>query len=510
MTPVLMYHHCLFDRVAGSSESLLRSLALILADSGQFVVHMVYGIKPGVDIEVAGRIANHPNIRLHPFHYDHVEVLYPCRVVGMAPEWGEIVSRIDPRCFIGLVWSDNQILIRELPRDIPVMLISPFGNICSNGNLRRLYVSGQTQMKKLVDRGIDICQVFFNPVPIPAIKERKLRQKTADEAVVFGRCGRPDPAIFDPISLEAFARLEAEYGASVKYIYVNPSDEARKIVAERNLKQVEFRQWLSEQELLDFYEEVDVFAHARRDGETIGIAIGEALLHQNPVVSHKSLAFNDHMVLLDGPFARVAEVGDVDAYYQGMKFFVDNKGLLPELGLQAREFATRFFDWDIIGASFLKDVQDVCGFYGIPGMELPAPPEDSVFDTIRAIFAQANQGQMTMETLLSYLDMFASVQNFTLLMQLLKTWLANAIWTVPPDSSNLFAAAEALAQSGRDAEAFAAYREILVRLAPQHLTVEAALNVAANHLQNAGALYQRVLQVAPNQPQASQGLARLS
>ena len=35
-----------------------------------------------------------------------------------------------------------------------------------------------------------------------------------------------------------------------------------------------------------FYNTIDVFAHARRDGETFGCVLAEAMIHSKPIVSH--------------------------------------------------------------------------------------------------------------------------------------------------------------------------------------------------------------------------------
>jgi glycosyltransferase involved in cell wall biosynthesis len=347
-------------------------LALILADSGEFTVHLAFGNESGIKVSIPDRISSHPNIRLIPYTYEGADAAPSGSVVRTSPSFEEIVSRANPQCYIGLVSSYSNGIICNLPREIPQILISPFGHVCSNGNLRKLYVSGAANTKALLAKGVDMAQVFYNPLPIPPFNEEKAHGRDPSSVIVFGRTGRVD-APFDPISFRAFSRLEKEYGDKVKYIYVNPNEEARQMSKHLGLKRVEFREWLSEEELKAFYREIDVFAHARLDGETLGVAIAEAMLNQCPIVSHKSFVHDEHLTLLNGSYGWVAEICDSDGYYQGMKYFIENRDRIPEFGKAARDFAVSTFDKDIIGVQFLEQVREVVKYYGSYGVRLPDP-----------------------------------------------------------------------------------------------------------------------------------------
>jgi len=286
--------------------------------------------------------------------------------LDMNPDLNTILATADPSVFIGAVWSSTQFPIIHIPKKIPLFLISPFAVFCSNGNVRKLYVSGTSGTSQLRKKGIWFAQTFFNPLTVPPWNPKKGVSKSKSEQIVFGRCGRPDPNIFDPISLLAFAKLEKEYQDKVKYVYVNPSHKARDLVKELKLQQVEFREWLSDTQLQCFYQDIDVFAHARGDGETLGVAIAEAMLAQNPVISHRSRYHNDHKFLLLEPFGKMAGIDDWQQYYEFMKFFVEHRHKLPELGRRARDFAVRYFDKDIASKNILKDVSQAASYYGKP------------------------------------------------------------------------------------------------------------------------------------------------
>ena len=363
MKSLIVFHIDLFNQFTGSTEKLLQDIAVLLADSGDFLVWCVYG-ENGHESDVPKLIREHDRIRLFSFSYSCLATRPPWRPLGLDINLKKLLNTIKPSVFIGVVSSGHQWPLTSIPSDIPLLLISPFGDFCSNGNVRKLYVSGNANVSKLKKKGIDIAEVFFNPLEVPL--PRIFFPTVNLQKVIFGRCGRSNSAIFDPISLRAFAKLELEYGDLVKYIYVNPPSEAIDLANVLEIKNVSFTDWLSIEELKDFYLTIDVFAHARRDGETLGVAIGEALLNSCVVVSHKSKFFNEHLFLLQEPFGLVAEIDDVEGYYKHLKWCVENKSALPELGVKARTFAQKLFDKNIIAKKIVKDCLEVSSFTGRP------------------------------------------------------------------------------------------------------------------------------------------------
>lgn len=363
MQNLIVFHTGLFEEKTGSTEKLLQEIALILADSGRFFVWCLYG-EAGSSARVPNVFRTHKQIRLLSFSYVSLSTRPPWKPVGLNVHIGDLVKSITPCAFVGVVSSGHQWPISDMPSQIPMLLISPFGDFCSNGNVRRLYVSGQSNVQRLKRKGIETAEIFFNPLTVPpaSLKNNIEGRRT----VVFGRCGRSDKFIFDPVSLKAFANIERDFGDLVKYVYVNPSREARELVEKLNLKNVDFREWLNEEELRQFYLEIDVFAHARRDGETLGVAIGEAMLNSCVIISHKTNFFNEHLFLLQKPFGFVSDVDDVDGYYENMKWCVVNKDRLLELGERARLFAEQYFSKEVISKKIVSDCLELAGFSGIP------------------------------------------------------------------------------------------------------------------------------------------------
>jgi glycosyltransferase involved in cell wall biosynthesis len=364
MLNIIVFHHTLFDLVTGSAEKLLRDVAWMLAESDSFVVNMVYSRKNAIHIPEDFR--EHENIRLHEFDFERFEDKPPYRYLNMKPNILNIIANTKATGFLGLVWGDNQDLIKRLPKGLPTILFSPFGNFTSNGNVRKLYVSGASNVDRLKSKGILFAEVLFNPLRIPTLNDEKAHGRPLSRPIVLGRTGRDDPHIFDPISIEAFSKLEKKYGSGVQYRYVNPSNEARELASKLGLKQIRFYNWLNPDELKDFYNQIDIFAHARRDGETLGVAIGEAMLYQNVVVTHVSKLYNDHLLLINEPHGKVVGCNDVQGYFEALDSFVKQRQILPQLGLEARKFASSLFDINMVASRIVEDCIDSCEYYGKP------------------------------------------------------------------------------------------------------------------------------------------------
>lgn len=362
MIEALVFHHTLLNLETGSSEVLLRNIIKTLAMSRRFRVTVAYGVEDKVAL--TNELSQLDNVIFQPFTYSGISNTVGSAILEMDPPLCEIVSHVKPRIIVALVWDIAQHSIHIIPQNIPMLLISPFGVFASNGNVRVLYVSGQKNVKRLHKLGIKKAELFFNPLKIPPYNKHKKDNFNVRKQVQFARVGRNDSRIFDPISILAFAKLERIYDCKVKYIYINPSYEAIELVNKLGLKQLEFRSWLTEIELESLYADIDVLAHARLDGETVGIAIAEAMLHQNFIITHKSNVDDEHLNLLDQAFSRVVEKNDVDGYFEAMEFCLKSGQNLAGFGDIAREKAISIFSPIKISEKIIVDCINASQKYG--------------------------------------------------------------------------------------------------------------------------------------------------
>lgn len=360
MKTVMIYHDNLYGEHVGSTEKLLQNFALNIAKSGDYKVIAVYGKNNGEYFSTEKQIKN---LTLVPFYHSKRQTSEPFNCIDMNPDLSSILEKYKVNAVITCVWSEYQFPIINIPSTIPILLISPFGHYCSNGNVRKMYVSGVSNTLFLNGRRVKCAEKFYNPLKTPRYNKNKGKNI---KKVIFGRTGRPDENIFDPISIKAFSLLEKEYGSFVEFRYANPSKSAYELARKLNIKNIIFYDWLDEQKLSKFYQDIHVFAHSRIDGETIGISIAEAMLNQCPIITHISKYHNDHINFLSEPYSKIAGLDNYEEYYQHMKWFVENKEQISNLGLQSRNVAIEIFDEKNIWNKVLKDVSELVSYYGKP------------------------------------------------------------------------------------------------------------------------------------------------
>lgn len=194
--------------------------------------------------------------------------------------------------------------------------------------------------------------VLNYPVKKPA-HGRDLRARLGIGADVFvmGRIGRPDDHIFDPVSIKALKLLEEEGLRDILYLVQSPPPRMKAMAEELRLKQIMFIETpvVRDEEISEFYNTLDLLAHARRDGETFGLNIAEAMIHGKPVVSHVSRVVNGH-----ADFVRVcgymAPVDDHKAYADLLRKLYLDRTLAARLGAAGRAYAEKNFLLENVGA----------------------------------------------------------------------------------------------------------------------------------------------------------------
>lgn len=195
--------------------------------------------------------------------------------------------------------------------------------------------------------------VVYNPVKEPGTRA-DLRDTLGISRATFvlGRIGRPDDHIFDPISLRALAELEREGSRDLLYLVQSPPPRMVQLTGRLGLRRVRFliEPIVEDEDVARFFNTIDVFAHARRDGETFGLSIAEAMIHGKPVVSHRSRVANGHAELVKA-CGFLAGVDDHRAYARYLRRLRDDERRRKDLGEAGREFASRRFLLPLVGAA---------------------------------------------------------------------------------------------------------------------------------------------------------------
>ena len=217
-----------------------------------------------------------------------------------------------------------------------------FGYVDSTVNIDHIfYVSSS------IRRSMSNTSVMPNPVELPKTTRNRSRNKwlnklsLTDDVVLLGRVGRADN--FTPISLLALKHLN---NSNVHYLVLSPCPAWKKFIDEHKINNVHLLDpILSDLELSEFYNAIDILAHARVDGETFGHNIAEAMIHGKPVISHRGITYNGHLEFLPD---YVADSKDYLQYSNFLNELVLDSELRNRIGERNRKYAENNFAADVV------------------------------------------------------------------------------------------------------------------------------------------------------------------
>ncbi len=238
-----------------------------------------------------------------------------------------------------------------LPTNCKLVETNIFGYVDSSPDIDiNIYIS-EFIRNRAMSSGGRYGPVLYNPVEAPYLRNIDLKKEFRKkhglpmDAIVLGRVGRPDN--FDPISLKAFQLIERD-SVDVYYFIVNGCEAWRKTAKDLNLKNVRFLEPIYDSgELSLFYQSIDIYAHARHDGECCPCNIQEAMIHGLPVVTHTSQLYNGQSEIL-GDDQFVVEVGDHTGYAGILDLFIENPDFRDGVSRKNYTRAIQLFDaWKV-------------------------------------------------------------------------------------------------------------------------------------------------------------------
>ncbi|MGE4233836.1 MAG: glycosyltransferase family 4 protein [Bacteriovoracia bacterium] len=190
-------------------------------------------------------------------------------------------------------------------------------------------------------------EVFYNLIEKPLTKET-LRSNLGipKDAFVVGRIGRADSGIHDPISLKAYREVTLKSQSKTPMYFLALSAPENML---RDAKEMGIKNFISLPANTDpvyvsrFFNSIDVLAHARRDGETFGCNIAEAMMHRKPVISHLTPYMNAQKEIIgNGGF--VVEEDEWQDYAEHLRQLYENPGLREEIAQKALSRALSEFE----------------------------------------------------------------------------------------------------------------------------------------------------------------------
>lgn len=173
---------------------------------------------------------------------------------------------------------------------VPIVEVVALGySVDPSRNIAWSFHSSPWQRAQWVRLGGSIKKSSVLPAPIEKpLTDKNYRQELSipEDAIVAGFHQRTDDEIFSPIPLIAFSKCQDNNwhfiikGGSIKY---------REQAKELHLKNFHFIEKCAEAiNISKFLNTIDIFAHGRKDGETFGAVLAEALMHGKPCLSHFS------------------------------------------------------------------------------------------------------------------------------------------------------------------------------------------------------------------------------
>lgn len=317
----------------GGTESFLQFFAKYL-DKKKWDVYYMYSDKTaqGSGIEdLTSRLNVLLEGQVFPVRFDYTDYDHkaPYCINGMNPDFFSVLKTLDIDLLV-VAGSGHANFPFSKVLNIPIIFINVFGEINLQTNIKYHFCISQEVANKLY-KFIPKEKVLVTYVPTEGPNSEslelglKLRKSLgiAKEDFVFGRIGRNENDIFDSIGILAFEKLVKIY-SKAHYLIVSPAEQLVSMVKQRNIPNVHFVPGSGRLvDLWSFYFAMDVLAHFRKDGESFGLNIAQAMLCGRPVISHKSKQWNAHLEYLEPNFSRVAEVDNVEQYFEFMKYFFE-------------------------------------------------------------------------------------------------------------------------------------------------------------------------------------------
>lgn len=139
---------------------------------------------------------------------------------------------------------------------------------------------------------------LISELPLKTTESLRAELKISKESFVFGFHQRDSDGIFSPISLEAYKKVMNE---NTYFIIMGGSTLYLEYAKANNLTNFIQLPHSGDPKQLDrFLNTLNVLAHARKDGETFGLSIAEAMSYGLPVVSHHAPAVGHIETIGDG------------------------------------------------------------------------------------------------------------------------------------------------------------------------------------------------------------------
>lgn len=341
---ILIYH--INGLSFGGTEKNLQMIAKHL-DKNKYNVYLLYGTKTEKD---RSKYLENSGVEIIKFDYEKVDNKWPYFIYNMNPRIETIINKYKIDLIITATPGQTIYPIITI-KNIPIILLNIFGSFNTQKNIIK-NISISKEVEELANRVNDNSKSIIQYIPserqilnLEKAKEIRNRFNIKETDLVFGRIGRADDSIFDPIALKAF-EIAVKEKPDMHYIIMSPPSLAKELVSENKIPNVHFLEpSYLEEDIWAFHESIDVLAHFRLDGESCGLNIIESMLVGNPILTHKSHIWNAQLEYLGPEFSMFIEKDDYKKYAENMLKMYEcfKNGKLKDMGDLAKEKAEKLF-----------------------------------------------------------------------------------------------------------------------------------------------------------------------
>jgi len=169
---------------------------------------------------------------------------------------------------------------------------------------------------------------IVSEMPVKTTNNYRQYLNIPEDTFVFGFHQRNDDGIFSSISLDAYKQVMND---KTCFIILGGSKLHLEHANNNGIKIIQLEHSADPKVLDMFLNTLNVYAHARKDGETFGLAIAEAMSYGLPIISHVAPAMGHVETIGDAGFVCKSH----DEYVQSMLNLMSDQNLYNDLSTKA-------------------------------------------------------------------------------------------------------------------------------------------------------------------------------
>ena len=234
--------------------------------------------------------------------------------------------------------------INHIPSSIKVCETNIFGKESNNiymNKLSSVFFVSKWLMKKAEWSSKYSSKILYNPICEPKLTtDLRTIYNISHDAIVLGRISRPnlDDGKF------ILKALEEVLNKDTFFLIIGATDKF-KDQSKNNTQIICIEPTTDEKMLSRFYNTIDILLHYRKEGETFGMNIAEAMIHGKPVISHYSHEDNAQAELLleEKTCGIVVEENNLEQYIDAILSLIKNSELRFQYGKNAKYKSTQMY-----------------------------------------------------------------------------------------------------------------------------------------------------------------------